>query len=159
MLEVEAADLRHRVDEALAHARRRGREEQEDGLGAEVREEAGVPEPLVARISPPQEEQRPSDRQRDVEDRVAGVEPVQEARVAEDGALHRGLDVDAEPLLERDDALGVAFRPDASTAVEHELAHEQIDAVRQEDQCDLPPGREPCRHEASLRRLARAPLV
>jgi hypothetical protein len=117
VLEVEAADLRHRVDEPLAHARRCGREEQEHGLRTQMGEEAGVAEPLVPLIPPPQEEERPPHRQRHVEDGIAGVEPVQDTRVPKDGTLHGRLDVDTEPLFELDDPRRVALRADASTAV------------------------------------------
>ena len=94
VLEVEPADLGERVHEAVEHARRRGRQKEEDRLRAHVREQAGAPEAVVPVVAAPEEQDEPADRERHVEEAVADVEAVDEARVAQERTLHGGLDVE-----------------------------------------------------------------
>ena len=135
---------------------RSGREEQEDGLGAEVREEAGRSGAPRRPGSAAEEKQRPSDRQRDVEDRVAALSRAAGAGSGGRRAAPR-LDVDAEPLLELDDARGVAS-PGASTAAERRACARASRRrtpgapVRSAPAEAVPPPSEPMG-------LARAPLV
>ena len=63
MLEVEPAHLGERVHEAVEGPRRLGREEEEHGLGTEMREETGPADPVVRGVAPPVEEHEPADGQ------------------------------------------------------------------------------------------------
>ena len=127
VLEVQPADLGERVHEAVEHARRRGRKEEEDRLRSDVRKQTGAAEPVVPVVAAPEEQDEPADRERHVEEAVADVEAVNEARVAQKRTLHRGLDVEPKTLLAGDDALAVLARALPPTPPQHEAPHEQVE--------------------------------
>ena len=107
MLEIDAADLGEGVDEPVVHARRGGRQEEEHRLRPDVREHAGAPEAVVARVAPPVLENEPAHREGHVEEPVADVEPVQQARMTEKRALESRLDVDREAFFRGDHSIRV----------------------------------------------------
>ena len=142
MLEVQPADLGERVHEAVEHARRRGRKEEEDRLRSHVRKQAGAAEPVVPIVAAPEEQDEPADRERHVEEAVAEVEAVDQARVAKECTLHRGLDVEPKTLLAGDDALGVLACALPPTPPEHQAPHEQVEPVDGEAEGELTSHRE-----------------
>ena len=51
--------------------------------------------------------------------------------------MHSGFEVQMQPLLERDDPLGISPRPLAAVAAEDDLPHEQVDRVDEEAEREL----------------------
>ena len=96
MLEVETAHLGQRVDEAVERSGGRGREEQEDGLRADVCEEARATKTVIRGVAATIEENEPTESEADVEEGIAHVEPVHRSRKAEQGTLHARLEVESD---------------------------------------------------------------
>jgi hypothetical protein len=96
------------------------------------------------------EEHQPSHGQADVQGGVGEVQRLDEVATVHDELLEPRLDVEVEPLLERDDRACVAVRALTSVAAQGEPAGEQVDAVEAEAERDLTlPGEAPLSWRAS----------
>ena len=73
-----------------------------------MREETRAPEAVVALVAATVEKDEPADRERDVEEPVPDVEPVDETRIAQQRSLDRRLDV--EPSRSSSATIRSAFR-------------------------------------------------
>ena len=143
VLQVDAAHLRHRVDEPVEHARGSSRQEEEDRLRPEVCEEARAPEAVVPLVAATKEERQPTGREGDVEQAVAGVQPMHEAGRAKQCPLHRRLDVQSGASLQLDDPLGVPMRACSPVPAQDEPRDDEIERIQPEAERDLTRNREP----------------
>ncbi len=148
MLEIEAADLGHRVDETFERSGRRRREQEEHRLRSDERALTCAPQPVVRGIPAAEEHEKPADRHRDVEAGVPEVEHVHCAREPEDRALQGWLDVEPETRLQGDDPLGITTSPRTAVAAQDERPHKQVQPVDESSERRLASDREPA-HSAS----------
>ena len=131
-VEIDPAHLGDRVDEVVELPGRGNRKVEEDRLGREHGEHRGVPVAEEGQVSPAEQPHQPDDGEAHIERPVSEVERRDQTASRQEQLLQPRLDMNAEPLLERDDPLRILVGPFRAVAAQREAPYEQVDGVETE---------------------------